>query len=264
MDSRPTYNCCQPVDRLPAHVVVLSPHIDDAAFSLAVTLRKLASSGSHISILNCFTNSRFIPFQSLRDVNAINTRHDEEATFLHYLGGKSHSHSLGLPEAPLRGGIRNIRRCYSNSRDVEALVLRLQHLLPTWNKPTILLAPLAIGDHTDHYIVREAVLAKYAKYPIAFYEDQPYAAAAPTGQIEALVAQLLSAFPNGLHPLTISRHDYRAWKQTCCQVYKSQISAASIDRILDYGDLLSGERLWGSHSFIESFTQSAQGRVTPV
>lgn len=49
-------------------VVVLSPHQDDAAFSLGLTLARLAAAGRRVCVLNCFTHSAYAPHGADGDV----------------------------------------------------------------------------------------------------------------------------------------------------------------------------------------------------
>ncbi|HLJ87416.1 MAG TPA: PIG-L family deacetylase [Candidatus Angelobacter sp.] len=240
-------------------MIVISPHPDDAAFSLAGTLKVLVSAGCGVRIINCFTLSRYAPFGARDDrLSVVTRRRHEEELFLHDLGGDCRSDDLGLVDAPARtGGIRGILAQNDSQRaeNVRLLVANLEEPGPD----TAILAPLAIGKHADHSIARHAALAKYRRYPLAFYEDLPYAAM-PSAQILAAVEETLSQLEEKLQPLLVHWLGDSEWKRRCCARYKSQISEAGIQKIVDYMERNNGERLWCSSRFLNWWKRPAANR----
>ncbi|MGZ4887565.1 MAG: PIG-L deacetylase family protein [Candidatus Angelobacter sp.] len=240
----------------PSRVIVISPHIDDAAFSLAATLKVLVAAGSAVQIINCFTLSRYAPFSGTNSkISAITRRRHEEEAFLHYLGGKSSSADLGLVDAPARTGVglRGIMASHLPLKELSETVAMLAGGLDDADDDTAIMAPLAIGDHSDHYIARQAAILKYHDRPIAFYEDLPYAATANESHVANSLKQTAESFAGGLKPLLFHWPGDAAWKRQSCSHYKSQISEAGILKMLDYMERIRGERLWCSARFIDSW-----------
>jgi LmbE family N-acetylglucosaminyl deacetylase len=241
----------------PSQVIVISPHADDAAFSLAATLKVLVSAGSAVRIINCFTLSRYAPFTGANSkISVITRRRHEEEAFRHSLGGNSTSEDLGLVDAPARtgAGLRGILASHLSANDIAETVDLLAESLKDAQEDTAIMAPLAIGNHSDHYIARQAALVKYLDRPIAFYEDLPYAATAGKASIENTIQQTSERLDEELQPLLFHWPGDATWKQQSCQHYKSQVSAEGIQKILDYMERTFGERLWCSARFMNGWT----------
>jgi len=240
----------------PSKAVVVSPHPDDAAFSLAATLKLLVSAGSKVQIINCFTVSRFAPFAAPNcKLSVMTRRRHEEEIFLHHLGGNSRSDDLGLIDAPARsgGGLRGILARNLSSQDATESINLLGESLEEPAEDTAVLVPLAIGNHSDHFITRQAALARYRGRVVAFYEDLPYAAAVSEYQIEATVRKTEELHGEELRPLLVHWPGDAEWKRLCCSFYKSQVSAAGIQKIVDYMNKQKGERLWCSARFVNDW-----------
>jgi LmbE family N-acetylglucosaminyl deacetylase len=240
----------------PSRVLVISPHVDDAAFSLAATLKVLVAAGSAVQIVNCFTLSRYAPFSGAKSkISALTRRRHEEEAFLHYLGGNSSSVDLGLVDAPARtgAGLRGMMASHLPLKELSETVAMLAASLDDVDDDTAIISPLAIGDHSDHYIARQAAMLKYHDRPIAFYEDLPYAATANESYVANSLKQTAESFEGGLKPLLFHWPGDAAWKRQSCSHYKSQISETGIQKILDYMERTTGERLWCSAHFIENW-----------
>ncbi len=251
----------------PSRVIVISPHADDAAFSVASTLKTLVSAGSAVTIINCFTLTRYAPFAVANDrISVVTRRRHEEERFLHHLGGDSQSDDLGLADAPARTGqgLRSILARYASPQDVFETVALLGENLEEAGDDTAVLAPLAIGDHSDHSIARQAAIAKYHDWPIAFYEDLPYAAAVPDDRVNSAVREAARLLDEGLHPRLIHWPGDSEWKRQCCSHYKSQISEAGIQKIVDYTNKNQGERLWCSARFTDQWKWRSTRRLPVV
>ncbi len=237
-------------------VVVISPHVDDAAFSLAATLKLLVRAGSTVRIVNCFTLTGFAPFtESDERLTVMTRRRHEEELFLHHLGGNSQADDLGLEDAPARTGlgVRAVVIQPSSARDIVVTALNLAGRLEKIGGDTTVLAPLAIGNHPDHYIARLAALEKYRRLPIAFYEDLPYAASATQERIAGAVKETAAMLEEELQAVTVRWPGDFLWKQQCCSYYKSQISQAGVQKILHYMQGNHGEKLWCSQRFMNNW-----------
>jgi len=249
-------------------ILVISPHFDDAAFSLAATLKLFAAAEWPVRIINCFTVTKFAPFlQTPGVVSVTGLRREEEASFAGMLGKAASSVALDFVDAPGRTGlgVRGIFLRHAVPVDTEATINNLVADLeePQHNVPV--LAPLAVGGHIDHYISHQAAIAKYCGFPIAFYEDLPYAAANRADDIEAAVQRSSRALGRPLRPFIVSWRGSSAWKERCCSLYASQISEDGIQKIVGYMEKIEGERLWCSPEFIDSAAgEIVSGGLQPV
>jgi LmbE family N-acetylglucosaminyl deacetylase len=246
----------------PRQAMVISPHIDDAAFSLAATLKLLVRAGSTVRIVNCFTLTGFAPFADGNErLTVITRRRHEEELFLHHLGGNSRSDDLGLEDAPARTGlgVRAVLIQPSSFRDIATTTPELVDSLEEAGSGTAVLAPLAIGNHPDHHIARQAALEKYRHVPIAFYEDLPYAASATRERIAVAVRETAAKLNESLQAIQVRWPGDSLWKQQCCSYYKSQISQTGIQKILNYMQSNNGERLWCSERFVNAWKKLSAG-----
>ena len=236
-------------------VIVISPHIDDAAFSLASTLKLLVRAGSTVKIVNCFTLTRFAPFVGNERLTPMTRRRHEEEVFLHQLGGNSQADDLGLQDAPGRTGLglRAVVIQPASARDIVVTALQLVERLERMGGDTTVLAPLAIGNHPDHYIARLAALEKYRRLPIAFYEDLPYTASVAQDRVLSTVKETGTMLGEDLQLVTVHWPGDFLWKRQCCSYYKSQISQAGIEKIVNYMQSNHGEKLWCSERFVNSW-----------
>jgi LmbE family N-acetylglucosaminyl deacetylase len=236
-------------------ILVISPHFDDAAFSLAATLKLFVAAECPVRIVNCFTVTRFAPFLQLPGVVSVTgMRRKEDALFAAMLGRSASRVALDFVDAPGRTGlgVRGMFLRHAVPADTETTIEKLVADLeePQANFPV--LAPLAVGGHVDHYISRQAAIAKYSGSPFAFYEDLPYAAGNRAPEIENAAEQSSLALGKPLRPFIVSWAGSSAWKEQCCSLYASQISEDGIQRILGYLARTKGERLWCSPDFLES------------
>lgn len=243
-------------------VMVVSPHMDDAAFSLAATLRVLVAAGQMVRIVNCFTRTSFAPLPGGNErLNATTRRRYEEELFLRHLGANSWSDDLGLEDAPARTGLglRAVVIQPSSFQDISITTVQLVERLEDVGNDTAVLAPLAIGNHPDHYIARQAALEKYRNLPIAFYEDLPYAASVSNERRAAAVSHTAAMFAGGLQMLLVHWPGDSSWKRECCSYYKSQISQTGIQKIINYMQNNNGEKLWCSDLFVNGWERLMAG-----
>lgn len=166
-------------------VLVLSPHLDDAAFSLGPLLAQHSKSVRFI-VATAFSKSVDTPSSFALacqldkglsvddDYMAIRTREDlgwAEAMGVETAYGE-------LPEAPHRG--------YNSAAALFGPLLpeiELQKHLFEWTthllrlyKPIALLSPLSIGNHVDHVLIKEtAERFNTTDTDVYFYKDLPYA-----------------------------------------------------------------------------------------
>jgi hypothetical protein len=162
-------------------MVILSPHSDDACFSLGY----LAMKSPDVCVVTVFSRSGYLP--GLHGKDQITTaeavtevRQKEDLRFAER--AKVNLISLGLLDAPLRGITSPLHR-QPESRDLEYVDAPLNHCLKIFRSQSdrlpMLFAPLGIGMHIDHLTLRDWTLNHFASlsgdYRIGFYEDLHYA-----------------------------------------------------------------------------------------
>ena len=153
-------------------VLILSPHLDDALLSCPAYLQGLVKEGLEVRVVTVFTESG-------ADAAALyRARRAEDRTAVRLLGARV-TH-LGLRDAPFRSpkyrdfcGI-----VFGQAREYPATLRQvagqLGELIARF-RPLQVIAPLAVGNHVDHRLVRDAALRSAGLEELRFYEDRPYA-----------------------------------------------------------------------------------------
>jgi LmbE family N-acetylglucosaminyl deacetylase len=225
-------------------LLVLSPHRDDAAFSLALSLKRWITTGAEIDVLNFFTRSGYAPYACEgADIPAV--RASEDARALRALDKRIRLRSLPLLDAPLRlpidfGSITNPDVFSPLAEEVEGLARTIRRV----SRLSLILAPLALGEHIDHRTVRDAAFASADPKRIAFYEDLPYAAWTPESAQRQRVSEIERRLRVSLFPARQHSHDLR-WKGRIVRLYRSQIDDRMTELIARYGEKYAGaERIW--------------------
>jgi hypothetical protein len=255
-------------------ILILSPHRDDAAFSLSLAIMNWLSAGHSVTILNVFTRSLYAPYSDadfvhendrLSYVSAMRLREDE--LFIERLtehlprAAKTNLRmvDLNLKDAPIRlrcsvenlcdipvnpedPAIEKIRKAlarHSESGDVEALV-----------------PPLALGQHVDHLTVRAAALPLSITLPTAFYEDLPYAATHPSAaaDLAAFREETTNRLYEPLYPVISQSNSTDAVqiKRHLALGYASQIDERVGAQVSNFAARYKGgERLWANQSWLE-------------
>lgn len=179
-------------------VVILSPHLDDAALSCGGLLHALRGVATLVVTL-CSGNpppvssadgSRKLPARRghvsprIRRAEDIAAMRAIDAAFVH----------LSFPDAVYRRSLHTGRLLYLSARErwdaphaddnahVEELYQLLKRICLDLG-PILLISPLGIGDHVDHQITaRVAMRLAGAGARLLFYEDFPYVANADSGR----------------------------------------------------------------------------------
>ncbi len=175
-------------------VVILSPHLDDAALSCGGLLHALRDKVSTLVVsISCGT-VRVVAADGSCKVSSrkghvsARTRRREDIAAMHSVNtGFVH---LSFPDviyrrSPLTGGLiyRNARETWVAPRvddmgHIEELFLVLRRLCLDLGR-ILLLSPMGIGHHVDHQIAAQVALrmaATNAGAELLFYEDFPYVA----------------------------------------------------------------------------------------
>ena len=202
-----------------SHIVALSPHLDDAAFSVGGLLAARARAGDRVTVLTCFTGNVAAPTgfalacqldKGLSpDVDYMALRRAEDRAACAVIG--AHPIHLPLLEAPHRG-YASAPELFGERRDDDAMLTPLTEILAEYCEalgPDLLLGPLAVGDHVDHWLVRDALQA--IGRPHLLWEDWPYLTRAETRPAEPVRQR---------HRLAAAD---RADRVAMCACYTSQI-----------------------------------------
>ncbi|NJC34689.1 LmbE family N-acetylglucosaminyl deacetylase [Sphingomonas jejuensis] len=165
-----------------SHVVAISPHLDDAAFSAGGMLAAHARGGGRVTIVTCFTGNVPQPTGFALacqldkglppDVDYMALRRDEDRAACAVIGAVPVH--LPLLEAPHRG-YGSAPELFGKRREDDGMLAPLTEALSARIaalSPDLLLGPMAIGDHVDHWLVRDALAA--IGTPCLLWEDWPY------------------------------------------------------------------------------------------
>lgn len=217
------------------HVVAISPHLDDAAFSVGGLLAAHARAGDRVTIVTCFTGNVPAPTgfalacqldKGLApEVDYMALRRAEDRAACAVIGATPVH--LPLLEAPHRG-YASAPDLFAARRDDDTMLAPLTEALAAQVaalSPELLLGPLAIGNHVDHWLVREALAALPA--PTLLWEDWPYLTRAPDRRADR---------PALVHALTAADRDAR---RVMCAAYASQLG-------FQFGSLAGMERAVGA------------------
>jgi LmbE family N-acetylglucosaminyl deacetylase len=247
---------------------VVAPHRDDAAFSIAMTISRLAAADIAIKIISCFTVSEWAPHAPLvsrrEPVTAIRAEEDER--FVALLGARASLASLHLLDGPLRPD----SRAYKTWPDVDTGPLPAEicaalesRLTPLNSGADVWLLPLAL-EHRDHCIARAAALAVAGRKPLLFYEDVPYIFWFDDAEVRRRIRQLEALLECELLPVVLHEvSDLGFWLQAAA-IYRSQFSMKQIASMYRLLQARGGERVWITHDFIRWLASSGVSPRDPV
>lgn len=169
--------------------LVLSPHLDDAVLSCGPLINAWKRAGAEVVVGTIFTGDSTMQSSAVQqdasryEGDVMTLRRAEEAQAQARLGYAAME--AGLPELLFRQLPDGSARCASldelyglltdSDREIVATV---RHTLAKWAQilpSAVICAPLAIGDHLDHHVVREAALQEIEAERLRWYRDVPYA-----------------------------------------------------------------------------------------
>lgn len=245
----------------------VSPHLDDAILSCGGLMHQLRQQGDIPTILTVMAGDPPDPLPDTPLVqelharwevgeNPVAVRRAEDEAAARILGAQAAF--LSIPDCIYRavGGVALYPNgdedlfgsIHPNDPARSALAAAESAAI---DQSTVLYAPLGIGHHVDHQLVREWVLERSAGRAGAtlFYEDYPYC------EDDSATRQALDHFPIALEPVLIllAQEDFTA-KCAAIAAYQSQISSfwGSLDEMRDRvrqhllktGDGQLAERYW--------------------
>ena len=200
-------------------LLAVSPHLDDAAFSAGALLWTAAQRGWRVVVATVFTGNVAQPSGFAlacqldkglpADADYMALRREEDRRACAALGAEPVH--LPLLEAPHRG-YENAAALFGGVSPHDAVALavgeRLAPLLAEV-RPSAVVAPLGIGSHADHLIVRDA-LVRLSPPRLRLWEDWPYLD-------RAGMTNRKEASPQNITPQA------RTAKQRACLCYASQL-----------------------------------------
>ncbi len=167
------------------NILVLSPHRDDAAFSLSLSIHHWLAVGHKVTLLNVFTRSLYAPYSDAESVHendrlgyvsALRRREDEE--FLKQIPGATMI-DLNIKDAPIRLHCDSSIVCDMDVDPEDSAIPKIRkaiaRLADQEHAFAALVLPLGLGHHVDHRTARDASLPLTTSLPCAFYEELPYA-----------------------------------------------------------------------------------------
>lgn len=242
------------------HAIYLSPHLDDAALSCGGQIFQAATAAQPILIItimagdpptgqySSYAAELHTRWQLAQDV--VVQRRMEDIAACHILQADyqhwptpdciyRHTYQTGDPLyttwAEITGPIHA-----DDQPLIQALTAQFQQL-PSCH---YLYAPLAVGNHVDHQIVRLAAEAAFGP-TLRYYEDYPYAV--QTEALEQVIYQPGMCWQSSIIPL--ASHALAA-KANAVAAYESQVSTffngrTDLDHQLNtYAQTVGGERIW--------------------
>jgi LmbE family N-acetylglucosaminyl deacetylase len=239
-------------------IVVVSPHRDDAAFSLSLAIGAWLERGHAVEVVNCFTRSEHAPFSDVSSVHAndrmtyvtaVRAKEDESWRKQFGAGAKRLSlKDLNVKDGPLRMHCALEELTSVAVNPVDKAMTKIQKAMEGAGAVVL---PLALGEHVDHRTARAAAaMAAGSAVLCAFYEDLPYA----LEMAEEEIAQAALGAGAGLAPVFAGESQEveaaikRKRRQALC--YDSQIEDATAERMAAFCAQYGGrERLWGNSAW---------------
>jgi LmbE family N-acetylglucosaminyl deacetylase len=244
-------------------IAVFSPHRGDAAFALGLSVEAWLAQGHAVEVVSCFTRSEFAPYSDVQSVHANDRisfvtavrKREDEAWRKRFGAAKLTITDLNLKDAPTRLHC-SPQEVFGRPSDVSEKVLSKIRRALDASKAGAVVLPLGLSGHVDHVSARDAALSVLpsAEFPVAFYEELPYAAAAGAeGAIEAAVHALSLTLQEEIQPefttgsqqadATVAEAVQRKRRAAWC--YDSQIDEAVTTQIAEFCRRYEGrERLW--------------------
>lgn len=224
---------------------IISPHIDDAAFSLGLLIGKILKQNQELTIVNCFSISNFTLDKRSSDVERITALRKQEDEALNKLHNNQIKFEyLDLLDAPIRN--RGVEFNGTLTDDDQVVITELRsYLVDNLRDSVQVYAPISIGNHVDHVICLESLLGLklMQEYYVSFYEDLPYSQWVSEKMIQSKLQFIQDKTKTNLYPDLISFQDIEL-KCSLLNCYASQVNEAMVADMMRYTANLGGERTW--------------------
>ena len=250
----------------PFRVVILSPHRDDAAFSCGLLILALARAGIDTLVANVCTRSDYAPYLDTSEADrTLQVTAERAAEDMHFTGAAAALSGVTDPirwidlqweDAPLRLGIptRQVLQRAALQSEVFKLALALGNL----PQAEILLAPLALGDHMDHRLVRSAAMQAFG-HQVILYEDLPYACRMTSTERSA---SLIASVPPNRRGWSPPAADEAGMKRRLAMCYPSQIAPGVAEEMELYAtELGNRERFYGKEAALARLQHALRATV---
>ena len=241
--------------------IYLAPHLDDAALSCGAQIAALTRTGATVLIVTVMAGDPDEPelsdyVRSLHDrwqlaADAAAQRRAEDIAACAILGA-DHLH-LTVPDCIYRTDPATGAPLYLSDPDIfgdvapaEAyLVDEIAAALATLPPAARMVAPLTVGHHVDHLLVRTSAERVWPKHDLWYYEDYPYAQ--EPGTVDAVIGAGDTSWHAHTQPVDNAA---LAAKIASILAFRSQLSTFFTDRadlerqVRGYAAQVGGERLW--------------------
>lgn len=228
-------------------ITVLSPHRDDAVFSLALSLKRWTSLGIPCRILNFFTESQYAPRCNAFSTGEIShKRRVEDIRALRLTSRSIEIVDCGWKDAPIRLSLPLDQVMAPESRrHLSATEIRhTAQIIRRYCPSDLVIAPLALGFHVDHQLISTASTAAVPGKRLAFYEDLPYATWTEETEIKRKV-DAMRWEGGGFMPCYNRQPGAVRQKARLASTYGSQMSPEEVRPIAHYAEKYrSAERIW--------------------
>jgi LmbE family N-acetylglucosaminyl deacetylase len=234
----------------------------DAALGLGLAVGAWLEQGHAVEVVNCFTRSERAPHSDadsvhandrMSFVSALRKREDEDWQKL-YRNPKLTLTDLNLKDAPLRLHCAAEEVFSVTVNEADKAFAKIAKALEA-SRAAVVVFPLGVGGHVDHRTAMMAAAA--ARVPVAFYEDQPYAAASGALIDEAVQTAALRV-GSPLEPVFVGEaadvDAAVARKRRLALCYVSQLEDAQVELVAAACAGHGGrERLWAGVEWREIF-----------
>lgn len=230
-------------------IVLIAPHCDDVAFSLSGALLTGKLAPERCELCTVFTRSSYCVSETMMRTSVAEIsahRVGEDVEFARRLGVE-YSH-FSLDDAILREGFENIKNVLTTrEKALTEPILQsvISVLVETKERvsPTMVVVPLAMGGHVDHWLVRIAAEAVFGDDGIlAYYEDLPYAGYVDIPTLDAELA----AICDGLKAEIVPEDGWLERKLALLEIYTSQMTERDLTAVRRHTERMGGERLFRS------------------
>jgi len=235
-------------------LTIVSPHRDDVPFSLYLSLSQWRAVPLKLNVVTVFNLSVYAPRASalpsnLDEAKSIVTslRKREDSRVFRLIDKTIRVEELNFLDAPLRLGISVASVCKPQSFLIDGRpeVETLSHRFRRYFLRGLVLAPLALGGHVDHRIVRAAAIKSAMPQKLGFYEDLPYA----TWVSDASLRKAVLAAEHGtgvpLKSSLVRQKGSIFRKRSVISRYQSQITRKEANAIARFACNYGGaERIW--------------------
>jgi len=248
----------------PYHSIYLSPHLDDVVLSCGAQIFQQINNGHSVIVATVMAGDP--PVQPLSDYasslhrrwqvdsKSIALRRDEDIAACAVLGA-DYLH-WPIPDCIYRRDPGTDLPLYTSDNDIfgdidiveKKLIGRIASLLRELPPHNQLIAPLTIGNHVDHQLVRGAAELVREKAQLRYYEEYPYISWVKDAEMDLLTG------PEGKMETMPVSEEALAFKIEAISCYKSQISTFftgipdARQRVRSHTILAGGERLWSLSS----------------